>query len=99
MEKIIDDAYQLAGEKAVLRSALVNILCLCQGITQKDGAFSPTYLRLRIDEIERVVVSALEETPWAPITNPPCPVCGGRGGPASGDLDSDGTACRSCGVS
>ncbi len=27
-----------------------------------------------------------------------CPVCHGFGGPASGDADSDGACCRSCGA-
>lgn len=27
----------------------------------------------------------------------PCPVCHGQGGPATGDADSDGCACRECG--
>jgi hypothetical protein len=28
---------------------------------------------------------------------PVCPVCLGNGGPAAGDLDSDGVQCRACG--
>ena len=46
MEKIIDDACTLAGEKAVLRCALQSIISRCQAVTTRDGKFSQTFLTL-----------------------------------------------------